>query len=114
MTYCKVEFERSLDQVGIVGTAKRMWLKLFNRDPQKTAQSYFNKLERDYGGEGFWEFAKKKLLQKKPEIFKKESKAEPEPEPEPIVYDWDYFYKLNNYKWGDAHYDWDNYNLGIY
>ena len=83
----------------MVGTQRRLWLKLYNRSPSNTTVSFFNKLENQYRGKKFWETAKALLVKNRPEII---------PEPEPVR-DWEYFYKLNNYKWGDTMYDWDEF-----
>ena len=97
MDLCPKEFERSLDQGGISGTAKRLWLKLFKRNPTKAAKDYFKKIDREYSGLGVWETAKKLLLEKRADIFA-----------EPVIYNWDYCVKINNGRWGDCCYDWNN------
>ena len=93
-------FLNVLNNCAMIGTQRRLWLKLYNRSPTNTTVSFFNKLENQYSGKTFWETAKALLIQKRPELIS----VEPEP-----IKDWDYFYKLNNYKWGDTCYDYDLY-----
>lgn len=102
-------FNHTLDEINITGTRKRLWLKQFKSDPQKTTQQFYNKLERMYSGWKVWEIAKVLLIRKYPNLA-----AVPEP-PAPKIsvstekFDLDYFLKINNGKWGDAHYDLDEY-----
>jgi hypothetical protein len=101
------EFVNSLNQMRITGTPKRLWIKQFRRDPKKACQSYFTKLDNMYSGKHFWEVAKQVIISSR--------KTEPEiiEEIEPIIKDWDYFYRINNYSWGDTMYDWEEFNLAI-
>jgi hypothetical protein len=103
--FLEPEFARSLDSMGFSGTQKRLWIKQFRKNQKKTCERYFLKLDNMLHGENFWEAAKKTI-----EVSRK---LEPEEEPVPIIKDWEYFYRINNYSWGDAMYDWEEFNLGI-
>ena len=125
-------FNHTLDEMNITGTRKRLWLKQFKSDPQKTTQQFYNKLERMYSGWKVWEIAKVLLIRKYPNlaavpeernsVLKERCSAIPsvphqrnELPPVPKIsvttekFDLDYFLKINNGKWGDAHYDYDEY-----
>jgi len=99
-------FNHTLDEMKIQGTHKRIWLKQFKRDPAKTTQQFYNKLDRLYSGWRGWEIAKKLLIEAHPNL-KEEEQVETPPEPQRIL-TWDEIYKLNNYRWGDSMWDWEN------
>tara|TARA_R110002020_G_scaffold475347_2_gene709708 strand:+ start:1394 stop:1801 length:408 start_codon:yes stop_codon:yes gene_type:complete len=127
-------FNHTLDEMKIQGTHKRIWLKQFKRDPKKTTQQFYNKLDRLYSGWRGWEIAKKLLIEAHPNLKEpqpwagyerdgvtlQEEQVEPPPvepqpwtgyevtPPEPRILTWDEIYKLNNYRWGCSMYDWEN------
>ena len=61
-------FNHTLDEMKIQGTHKRIWLKQFKRDPKKTTQQFYNKLDRLYSGWRGWEIAKKLLIEAHPNL----------------------------------------------
>ena len=95
--FIREEFVRALDQGGVVGAAKRLWLSMFKKDPANAAKQYFLKLDRDFQGEDEWEIAKQLLIQHRPEVTPTI----------PVVYNWDYCVKINKGRWGDCCYDWE-------
>tara|TARA_R110002020_G_scaffold115244_2_gene265007 strand:+ start:37 stop:366 length:330 start_codon:yes stop_codon:yes gene_type:complete len=102
------EFVNSLNQMGFRGIQKRLWIKQFHRDPKKACQSYFTKLDNMYSGQHFWEVAKQVIISSR----KIDQEIIEEIEEE-VIKDWDYFYRINNYSWGDTMYDWEEFNLAI-
>tara|TARA_R100000781_G_scaffold111608_1_gene78193 strand:+ start:182 stop:529 length:348 start_codon:yes stop_codon:yes gene_type:complete len=108
------EFVNSLNEMGFRGMQKRLWIKQFRRDPKKACQSYFTKLDNMYSGQHFWEVAKQVIISsRKLEEDNVPDSWEDIEEIEPIIKDWDYFYRINNYSWGDTMYDWEEFNLAI-
>jgi len=89
--YKQREFENSLNNLGIIGQARRIWLSVFRKDPRRATQGIFNKIVDIVGV------------------------PEPRPISEVIVEEeelvdknsWEYIYKINGYRWGDAMYDWE-------
>jgi hypothetical protein len=80
--YKRNEFENSLNNLGIIGHAKRLWLNIFRKDPERATKGIFNKI----------------VYELKDIIIDEEEEDETS---------WDYIYKKNNYLWGDSQFDWD-------
>ena len=114
------EFVNSLNQMGFRGIQKRLWIKQFHRDPKKACQSYFTKLDNMYSGKYFWEVAKQVIISSRKtepeiieEIVEEEIKAHEPCVRAAVIKDWEYFYRINNYRWGCSMYDFEEFNLAI-
>ena len=125
-------FVNTLDTMGIHGVKRRYWLKMLHTRPDKVASLFFEKLDREYANQRHWEIAKVLLLKNHPHLG-----GNPEPTPEPeqdsssffepeefpsgelfvprsaeveiIVFNVEYFLKINGGRWGDAIFDIDEY-----
>tara|TARA_B100001094_G_scaffold315423_1_gene355393 strand:+ start:196 stop:558 length:363 start_codon:yes stop_codon:yes gene_type:complete len=105
-------FVHTLNSMGIQGIKRKFWLKIYNKDPKKAAEMFYDKLDRQYEGQRQWEIAKYLLLKKYPHFAGEpdpEPKIEPEPVPEPITYNLEYFLRINGGRWGCASIDIDEY-----
>jgi len=114
MVYDLQEFKNSLNNLKLSPTAKRLWVKQFNKNPELTCNNYFRKMDLLYSGMRFWEIAKSIILKHKQEP--KGSIAAslleeiiPEDIAVPEVIDFQYFYRLNNFRWGDTMLDVEEY-----
>ena len=103
MVYDLQEFKNSLNNLELTPTAKRLWVKQFNKNPELTCNNYFRKMDLLYSGMRFWEIAKGIILKHRQEEIIPEEIAGPE------VIDFQYFYRLNNYRWGDTMIDVEEY-----
>lgn len=102
-------FDHTLSEMNITGMRKRFWLKQFKSDPQKTTQQFYDKLERMYSGWRAWEIAKILLINKYPNLAAVPEHPVPKISVTTEKLDLDYFLEVNNGKWGDAHFDYDQY-----
>ena len=106
----KEYFVNTLDTMRIHGVRRRYWIKMLHTQPDKVASLFFQKLDREYENQQHWEIAKVLLLKNHPHLAgDPEPVPEPIPEPEIIVYDLDYFLKINGGRWGDSAFDIDEY-----
>ena len=103
MEYCVEEFKNSLNNLNLSPTSKRLWLKQFHKNPELTCDNYFKKMDLMFAGKAFWELAKEVILRVKHD----DEVEEPTP-PEPVK-DFQYFYRQNNYLWGETHLAIDEY-----
>ena len=103
--YCITYFINCLNLLNVQGQKRKMWLTIFRKNPAKAGEMFYDKLEREYGDTQIWEQAKKLILEKRPELKKDTTEAEPIPEPEPEIIDFDYFLRRNKGSWGCCMYD---------
>ena len=90
--YERFYFENSLNNLGIIGQARRLWLRVFSKDPRRATDGILAKTIDILG--------KEKLCQRPiSEVIVEEELVDEN--------SWEYIYKINNYRWGDAMYDWD-------
>ena len=114
-------FIRCLNIMNVQGQKRRMWLNSFKKNPEKTGEMYYDKLEREYRDTEVWEIAKNIIHEKRPELNKgfpdgfqrksmvTETPIVPVPEPQPEIIDFEYFFRLNKGSWGDICFDCDEY-----
>ena len=116
MVYDLQEFKNSLNNLELSPTAKRLWVKQFNKNPELTCNNYFRKMDLLYSGMRFWEIAKGIILKHRqeeeiavPEEIAVNAEGVIAANAAPEVIDFQYFYRLNNYRWGDTMIDVEEY-----
>ena len=99
--------------MNVQGQKRRMWLNSFKKNPEKTGEMYYDKLEREYRDTEVWEIAKNIIHEKRPELnkgfpdgFQRKSMVTETPiVPKPEIIDFDYFLRRNKGSWGCCIYD---------